>query len=307
MYLLNRRKIGKSRSAADLFELPCWEAFTRYLYERQMIFAKRLRGELRGEFRPWTDDKVLQTYHFGNNYRILDYKTQLLLRCFNEREKELRRWQDPICISYLLRSLNFQSFLGMRGQFAAEPHVAIWKICLSPGSALTSESKASLEAFLNGFVGYVCEPYSLRVVYLTAKACKIPDKVAQHLALDLAYKQPKMIPFNTTIAFLKEAVSGAALLAGRKCTMKEAALIIDTWTRFQAAPFNKLGLEYPWLKAPTGGIVLHRTHDIAKALRMFKAYSERVNPGKAKPTIPLRPLENTMDEVTAEVPAVFYK
>lgn len=48
--------------------------FVRFITERQRIYERRARGD----DPPWTDDKVLQRYHFCNVYRELDAGTQYL-------------------------------------------------------------------------------------------------------------------------------------------------------------------------------------------------------------------------------------
>lgn len=55
------------------------EIYDLYWYfacERQNIFWKKVKGE----FAPWTDDKILQQYKFCNSYRVNDRVSQYLLK-----------------------------------------------------------------------------------------------------------------------------------------------------------------------------------------------------------------------------------
>ncbi|KXN92701.1 hypothetical protein AN958_06979 [Leucoagaricus sp. SymC.cos] len=53
-----------------------FDTFWRFAAERKVLDDRRRAGEPR----PWTEDKILQTYHFCNTFRVLDRLSQFIIR-----------------------------------------------------------------------------------------------------------------------------------------------------------------------------------------------------------------------------------
>lgn len=85
--------------------------FLRWMCERQRIYIRRF---VEGEPPPWTDDEILQDYHFCNVHRRLDYGTQVALdRVLLEDEPE----RDVLFNLLLYRAFNRPETFDMLGGF----------------------------------------------------------------------------------------------------------------------------------------------------------------------------------------------
>jgi len=73
---LSDSKLTDSLPDVKYIEEELLEEFLWWMCERQRIYIRRF---MEGEDRPWTDDEILQEYHFCNVHRRLDYGTQVAL------------------------------------------------------------------------------------------------------------------------------------------------------------------------------------------------------------------------------------
>ena len=284
------------------------DGFFRFVGERQRAWFRRV---VLGEDAPWTADEVLGEHRFTNVYRVLDPGTQYAIQSVLERGAPALDRLFNVLLYRLVGRPATHDYIGFQrvDTFDASEFERALRARRDGGEPVFTG--AYLVAGYAGFggsdkvenvarlFGEVAERFD--AFYADVRGAAGPEQVysairslpgfgnflAYQVLVDLLYPLPAhggepFLPFSPDewAAAGPGAKRGLAVLvdAGADCSDLEAM----RWLRQnQAAEFDRLGIDFPWLRDDDGGRIEPSLADVQNCCCEFYKY-EKVRTGEGR-------------------------